>query len=324
MEKRSTAILKLAAAGFVGGVVIHSGYAWVNRSASSDQKVGNELLIQALLEDGKSFRGEDKKQLKTSAQTLQSQQSRQTKTKQPFPGHLEPKPPIALSIRVALLSINPLRSLRLQGDASCYSKTGIQLSSDQLNIVLEKPDQGPIHCKTQKKGRIIVNGRPYEQQIAFLVRENGWLAVNQLELERYVASVVGAEMPSHWHQEALKAQAVAARSYALAHMARPADSDFDLGDTTRWQAYGGLFTQTSKSLDATDATQGIVLSYKGGIVESLYAATASISYEAHRHLGASMSQHGAQDKANQGLKFNEILGAYYVGAALARLQNHDN
>jgi len=67
-----------------------------------------------------------------------------------------------------------------------------------------------------------------------------------------------------------------------------------------------------------------VLSYKGGIVESLYAATASISYEAHRHLGASMSQHGAQSLANQGLKFNEILGSYYVGAALARLQSRDN
>ena len=55
---------------------------------------------------------------------------------------------------------------------------------------------------------------------------------------------VGAEMPSHWNPEALKAQAVAARSYTLVHLVRPADSDFNLGDTTRWQAYGGINTQS--------------------------------------------------------------------------------
>ena len=64
----------------------------------------------------------------------------------------------------------------------------------------------------------------------------------------------------------------------------------------------------------------MILSYQGGIVESLYAATHQISQEAHGHLGASMSQHGAQDLALQGLRYNEILGRYYQGASLARLQ----
>jgi stage II sporulation protein D len=62
------------------------------------------------------------------------------------------------------------------------------------------------------------------------------------------------------------------------------------------------------------------LSYRGGLVESLYAATSEISAEAHGHLGASMSQHGAQELAQQGLAFNEILGRFYQGASIARLK----
>jgi peptidoglycan hydrolase-like amidase len=149
---------------------------------------------------------------------------------------------------------------------------------------------------------------------------NGIQVVNHVPLESYISSVVGGEMPSHWNLEALRAQAVAARSYALAHMARPADPHWHLGDTTRWQNYIGLSGVTDRTRQATRSTSGIILSYQGGIVESLYAATSQISQEAHGHLGASMSQHGAQDLASQGLRYNEILGRYYQGASLARLQ----
>ena len=64
----------------------------------------------------------------------------------------------------------------------------------------------------------------------------------------------------------------------------------------------------------------MILSYQGGIVESLYAATSEISMEAHGHLGASMSQHGAQALAGNGQRYNEILAHYYRGASLARLR----
>jgi SpoIID/LytB domain protein len=55
-------------------------------------------------------------------------------------------------------------------------------------------------------------------------------------------------------------------------------------------------------------------------VESLYAANSQISWEAHRHLGASMSQEGANVLANKGQSYPQILGHYYQGASLARLK----
>ena len=223
-------------------------------------------------------------------------------------------------VRIALLSQRPLRQVSTQEGAACRTQGGTPVQPQVLNGMLAEATTGLVSCGSIG-GSVLVNGRAYEGTIHLLNRGNGWLAINQINLERYVASVVGAEMPSHWNGEALKAQAVAARSYGLVHMLRPANSDWNLGDTTRWQAYAGRTSSNKSTIQATEATRGLVLSFKGGLVESLYAATQEISDEAHGHLGASMSQHGAQALAQQGLRFNEILGRYYAGASLARIKS---
>ena len=227
-------------------------------------------------------------------------------------------------VRVALLSQSPPRAVDLSGQAECRFRNGEVVQKRTLKKLFTDPRLNLVTCQSGQNGAVVVNERPYPETVYFLNRGDGWIAINQLSLERYVASVVGAEMPSHWNPEALKAQAVAARSYALVHLVRPADSDFNLGDTTRWQAYGGLNSQSEPTAAATKATQGLVLSFQGGLVESLYASTSEIAAEAHSHLGASMSQHGAQNLAMKGLKFNEILSRYYVGASLARLKTNAN
>lgn len=222
-------------------------------------------------------------------------------------------------LRVALLSQSPPRSIAVQDGARCRRSSGETMTAGTVNDLLSVQKPGLVSCGGER-GRVLVNNRAYEGTIHLLNRGKGWTAINQIKLEPYVASVVGAEMPSHWNQEALKAQAVAARSYALVHVIRPATADWNLGDTTRWQAYSGLMSKTASTRRAASATNGIVLSFQGGLVESLYAATREISAEAHGHMGASMSQHGAQKLAEGGLRFNEILGRYYIGASLARVK----
>ena len=127
--------------------------------------------------------------------------------------------------------------------------------------------------------------------------QGDWLPVISLDLETYVASVVGAEMLSSWHGEALKSQAFAARSYAMAHLALSATTAYHLGDTTRCQVFAWEKSTAPASRSATKETRGITLNYSGGIVESLYAPNAQVSAEAHGRLGASMSQSGAQQLA---------------------------
>ena len=220
------------------------------------------------------------------------------------------------NVRVALFKQYPIRHLQVEADGRCHSVTG----ELQRVIDLSRINTAGLVCRGKEGGSIAVNHSPYQGSIELVRHAGEWLAINQLPMEAYVASVVGAEMPSHWNEEALKAQAVAARSYALVHVMRPASDHYHLGDSTRWQVYAGVASTSGPSRFATDATEGQVLQFRGGLVESLYAASAQISAEAHGHLGASMSQTGAQAMAEQGRTYTQILDRYYNGASLARIQ----
>ncbi|WP_369801664.1 SpoIID/LytB domain-containing protein [Cyanobium sp. NIES-981] len=231
--------------------------------------------------------------------------------------------PIDLEIRVALLRAGSSPRLSAQGPWQLLTRDGQLLQQGGAGdpVALAGGLAQVPEAWLQTTGpALLVDGQPYAGRIR-LIQEGGALRlVNHVGLETYISSVVGAEMPSSWSMEALRAQAVAARSYALAHMARPANRHWHLGDTTRWQAYRGLTSVSERTRQATVSTAGLILSYQGAIVESLYAANRQISLEAHGHLGASMSQHGAQDLAQQGYRYNQILGQYYQGASLARLK----
>ncbi len=228
-----------------------------------------------------------------------------------------------LEIRVALLGAGDSPQLSANGPWQLLSRDGqlLQQGAAGESVAIGRGlDQRAEAWLQAGAAPVLVNGRPYSGRLR-LLNEGGVLrVVNHLSLEEYISSVVGAEMPSSWSMEALRAQAVAARSYALAHMARPANRHWHLGDTTRWQAYRGLGSVVARTRQAASSTAGLILSYQGAIVESLYAANRQISLEAHGHLGASMSQHGAQAMAEKGFRYNQILGRYYPGASLARLR----
>ncbi len=244
----------------------------------------------------------------------------------PGAGLLEPEsgPSLGLEIRVALLKLPGNPDFAATGPWRLRDRNGRILSQGSAAVAPEPAaylgQESELWLETGAAHQLISAGRRYEGRFRILRGSNGLQVINHLPLESYVSSVVGGEMPTGWNREALRAQAVAARSYALAHMARPADSHWHLGDTTRWQNYEGLSSVTASTRDATNSTSGVILSYQGGIVESLYAATQQIVEEAHGNLGASMSQTGAQELAQQGLRYNEILARYYQGASLARLQ----
>ena len=232
-------------------------------------------------------------------------------------------PGVDLDIRVALLTAGAAPDLSATGRWQLLSRDGQLLQQGDAGSRVELAalwQHGPEAWLQTPAGSLLVNGRPYAGRLRLIRDTEGLRLVNHLALETYIAAVVGAEMPSNWSMEALRAQAVAARSYALAHMARPANRHWHLGDTTRWQAYKGLSSSNDRTRQAAASTAGLILSYQGAIVESLYAANRQISLEAHGHLGASMSQHGAQDLAQQGYRYNQILGHYYQGASLARLK----
>ncbi len=97
------------------------------------------------------------------------------------------------------------------------------------------------------------------------------LAVNDLGVESYLQGVVTAEMPASWAAEALKAQAVVARSYALRN--RRSDRVFDLYPDTRSQVYRGVAGETAAAITAARATRALAVRYGVEIAQTFFHST---------------------------------------------------
>ena len=96
---------------------------------------------------------------------------------------------------------------------------------------------------------------------------------NILDIEEYLYGVVPGEMSASWPQEALKAQAVAARSIAIYQYNRYISYGYNVVDTTATQVYGGYTKEDSRTNAAVDATRGETIKYNGKVAEALYFST---------------------------------------------------
>lgn len=121
-----------------------------------------------------------------------------------------------------------------------------------------------------------LQGKTYRGAIEFRVDASGRLrAINWVELEGYLRGVVPSELgPEVWPQiEALKAQAVAARTYALANTSQFDEDGYDICATPRCQAYGGASAEHPLSDRAVTETQGEIATWQGRPIDALYTAT---------------------------------------------------
>jgi SpoIID/LytB domain protein len=114
-------------------------------------------------------------------------------------------------------------------------------------------------------------GRLYRGALVVSSTGERLAAVNHVTLEQYLYGVIPREMPSIWLPEALKAQAVAARSYALA--SRRLTGDFDLYSDVRSQVYGGLAAEDPNTTAAVDATAGQVALFEGAVAQTYFFST---------------------------------------------------
>lgn len=123
--------------------------------------------------------------------------------------------------------------------------------------------------------RVWTNNRWYRGCLELISLPGGITAVNLLDMEEYLLGVVPSEMPSSWHPEALKCQAVAARSYAYAHLgpgSKWKSEGYDLVPDVRDQAYKGLAAEAMSTFGAVQATRGIILKDAGKVKPGFYRA----------------------------------------------------
>jgi len=206
--------------------------------------------------------------------------------------------PPMLRVGLSITGIHLLLMLE-QGDTMINLKSGAAISLMPGTYRLENKGSGiqisdaagkshgifsgPLQLVPAQGSFTIGNGRfgsSYRGSLEISMGSNNTLAVvNIVDLESYLRGVVPREMPSSWGSyggmEALKAQAVVARSYALYHIGsgRHRDDPFDLCDTQHCQVYGGKRAESSNTDTAVAGTRGVVLTWNGQVIAAYYHST---------------------------------------------------
>lgn len=140
---------------------------------------------------------------------------------------------------------------------------GVTLGQWQSNQLIIEPSGD---------GVVWIGDRWYRGRTRLIRQGRGVTAINQVNLEKYLYSVVGGEAIPTWPQEALKAQAVAARTYAIYKSTAESNRFYDLDTTTATQVYKGMESEYVSTLDAVNATEGQVMTYNGKVILAAFHA----------------------------------------------------
>jgi len=194
-----------------------------------------------------------------------------------------PKPiPKADTVRVAILKGVILARV------SCDSEFTVEVGSNPKRMRLRRGERieisaygGALHLtptdlfadsiSIRADGDpLSVNGTRYRGELRFYPVGDSLLIVNELPLEEYLYGVLPMEVPASWHIEALKAQAVAARTFALSRKRNSKNPLYDLDDTGNSQVYGGADVETEKLRRAVDETRGEVMLFGDDLATACY------------------------------------------------------
>ena len=182
-------------------------------------------------------------------------------------------------------------SQKLAGDLNDEGCNAESMNGNLENIIAYNNKNKPVfmykkdmlvyfssHNDDEEYEMIKVDSRAYRGRIALkIIDEFKLLTINYLELENYLYGVVPNEIPSSWGREALKAQALAARTYAVYNIA-PRQL-YDMEDNQNSQVYMGYDYEKSSTNRAVDETEGEMIYYDGKLIQAFYHSTSGGSTE---------------------------------------------
>ena len=174
-------------------------------------------------------------------------------------------------------------SVQVEAAGAWFLLNGVRMQTEQLTLhggeqgltltfprLARKPTNGTAVSSDDSGTEISVSG------LVHLVRKGkGFLVINRVDIEEYVKGVVPAEVSSTWHPEMLKAQAVAARTYALYQQMLSATREYDVVATVQDQVYRGKQGVDAGILRAVEDTRGLVVTYQDAPIYAAFSSTAA-------------------------------------------------
>jgi len=188
---------------------------------------------------------------------------------------------IILSQQLRTAGPSDVRSLiKATGDAKPSGSTAV--NPDLREVIVSGPSEAASYSSlkaiafssaNERFNPVRLNGKAYRGKIEVFVNAKGTLTVvNVVPLEDYLLGVVPSELGLP-QLEAQKAQAVAARTYAVANIGGYGKQGFDMVPTVWSQVYKGVSIETKMGTQAVQSTRGVVATYKGKPINALYTST---------------------------------------------------
>ena len=151
------------------------------------------------------------------------------------------------------------------GQLNSMSALAAKLNDNQITLA-NRVSAGELVVEPEDNGYVWIGDRWYRGTTRLILQDNGITAINHVDLEQYLYSVVGAEAVSSWPIEALKAQAVAARSYALYKRNMESNGIYDVDTTISTQVYKGLDSEYTTTHEAVNSTLGQIMTYNNEVI----------------------------------------------------------
>jgi stage II sporulation protein D len=142
--------------------------------------------------------------------------------------------------------------------------------SGRAEVASDRLVAEPVGAGFVKVGTTPDSLRPYRGHLEWIERDGKLLTINWVSLDDYLKATLPREMPPNFHHEALKAQAVAARSFTFRRLNRYRQWGYDLCDHAPCQVYGGVDAEHPNTNAAVEATAGEVLVFEGRVIEAVY------------------------------------------------------
>lgn len=152
--------------------------------------------------------------------------------------------------------------------------SGFIATATNSRVNLETWSASELTIEPDNGGFVFIGDRWYRGQIQLKANGSRMTVIDRVDIDAYLYAVLGAEMSPTWPGEALKAQAVAARTYALYQRNKRRTPDYDLGDDTQWQVYRGIADESESTRRAVDATRDRILTYNQQPIEAVFHSSA--------------------------------------------------
>lgn len=144
----------------------------------------------------------------------------------------------------------------------------VQVKIDRRNLVVDGRSVQRLLISAPVP--IAVNGKRYRGLLEIYSEDKGLIVVNELPLEDYLVGLINCEISSQWPMEAVKAQAVVARTYAVYQKEMRAGSPYHLESTVMDQVYEGSDIEDGRAARGVRETAGEVVTYNGKVIQSFF------------------------------------------------------